>query len=174
MPAFYVQGICRMSETKRIINAVSLLAEPLLTEYGMELVDVEFQFERGRWTLRIFIDKQGGITIDDCASISRELGDLIEAEDIIHLSYVLEVSSPGLNRPLKKEDDFIRSIGKMVQLKMSRPVNKRRNFTGCLADIKEGMITLIMDDDNVAELPLNEIEKARLKYEFDNYFRGRE
>jgi ribosome maturation factor RimP len=174
MPAFYVRGLYRMSETKRVINAVILLTESLLPEYGLELVDVEFQFERGKWILRIFIDKQGGITLDDCASISRELGDLIEAEDIINLSYVLEVSSPGLNRPLKKEDDFIRSIGKVVQLKMSRPVNKRRNFTGCLADIKEGMISLIMDDNNVVELPLNEIDKARLKYEFDNYFRDRE
>jgi ribosome maturation factor RimP len=84
------------------------------------------------------------------------------------LSYVLEVSSPGLNRPLTKEDDFIRSIGKMVQLKMSRPINKRRNFTGRLADIKEGVISLVMDDNNLVELPLNEIDKARLKYEFDN------
>jgi ribosome maturation factor RimP len=81
---------------------------------------------------------------------------------------VLEVSSPGLNRPLTKEDDFIRSIGKMVQLKMSRPINKRRNFTGRLADIKEGVISLVMDDNNLVELPLNEIDKARLKYEFDN------
>jgi ribosome maturation factor RimP len=174
MPAFYVRGLYRMSETKRVINAVSLLTESILPEYGLELVDVEFQFERGRWILRIFVDKQGGITIDDCASISRELGDLIEAEDIINLSYVLEVSSPGLNRPLKKEADFIRSIGKMVQLKMSKPVNKRRNFTGCLADIKEGMISLIIDDNNLVELPLNEIDKARIKYEFDNYFRDRE
>ena len=174
MPAFYVRGIYIMSEPKGIINAISLLTESLLLEFGMELVDVEFQFERGRWILRVFIDKQGGVTIDDCASISRELGDLIEAENIINLSYVLEVSSPGLNRPLTKKDDFIRSIGKMVQLKMSKPINKRRNFTGCLADIKEGVISLVMDDNNLVELPLNEIDKARLRYEFDNYFMGRE
>ena len=163
-----------MSKPKMVINAVTLLAEPLLTEYGMELVDVEFQFERGKWILRIFIDKRGGITIDDCASISRELGDLIEAENIIDLTYVIEVSSPGLNRPLKKEDDFIHSVGKTVQLRMSRPVKGRRNFSGYLADIKEGRITLIMDDNYRVELPLNEIDKARLKYEFDNYFRDRE
>jgi len=157
-----------MSEPKRIVNEVSLLVEPLLSEFGMEMVDVEFQFERGRWILRVFIDKQGGVTIDDCASISRELGDLIEAANIINLSYALEVSSPGLNRPLTKEDDFIRSIGKMVQLKMSRPINKRRNFAGCLTNVKKGMISLVMEDNNLVELPLNEIDKARLKYEFDN------
>ena len=168
MPAFYVRGVYKMSEPKKIVNAVSLLIEPLLPEFGMELVDVEFKHESGRWILRVFIDKQGGVTIDDCAGISRELGDLIEAANIIGFPYVLEVSSPGLNRPLIKEDDFIRSIGKMVQLKMSKPVNKRRNFTGCLADIKEGMINLVMDDNKLVELPLNEIDKARLKYEFDN------
>ena len=157
-----------MSEPKRIVNEVSFLTESLLPEFGMELVDVEFQFERGRWILRVFIDKQGGVTIDDCASISRELGDLIEAENIISFSYVLEVSSPGLNRPLTKEADFICSIGKMVQLKMTRPINKRKNFAGYLADIKEGVISLVMDDNNLVELPLNEIDKARLKYEFDN------
>jgi len=168
MPAFYVQGIFFMSEPKRIVNEVSLLVEPLLSEFGMEMVDVEFQFERGKWILRVFIDKQGGVTIDDCASISRELGDLIEAENIINLAYALEISSPGLNRPLTKEDDFIRSIGKMVQLKMSRPINKRRNFAGCLTNVKKGMISLVIDDNNLVELPLNEIDKARLKYEFGN------
>ena len=163
-----------MSEPKRIVNEVSLLVEPLLSGFGMEMVDVEFQFERGRWILRVFIDKQGGVTIDDCASISRELGDLIEAENIINLSYVLEVSSPGLNRPLRKEDDFIRSIGKMVQLKMSRPINKRRNFAGRLTNVSKGMISLVLEDNNLVELPLTEIDKARLKYEFDNYFMGRD
>ncbi|MBW1612876.1 MAG: ribosome maturation factor RimP [Deltaproteobacteria bacterium] len=163
-----------MSEPKRIVNEVSLLVEPLLSGFGMEMVDVEFQFERGRWILRVFIDKQGGVTIDDCASISRELGDLIEAENIINLSYVLEVSSPGLNRPLRKEDDFIRSIGKMVQLKMSRPINKRRNFAGRLTNVRKGMISLVLEDNNLVELPLTEIDKARLKYEFDNYFMGRD
>ena len=167
MPAFYIRGIYIMSELKRIVNAVSHLIEPLLPEFGMELVDVEFKQERGRWILRVFIDKNGGITIDDCASISRELGDLVEVENIIDFPYVLEVSSPGLNRPLIKEIDFIRSIGKMVQLRMSKPINKRRNFTGCIADIKGGMINLVMENKNLVELPLNEIEKARLKYEFD-------
>jgi len=157
-----------MSKTKRIVNEVSHLVEPLLHEVGLEMVDVEFQFERGRWILRVFIDKEGGVTLDDCADVSRELGDLIEAENIIDYPYVLEISSPGLNRPLRKESDFIRSIGKMVRLKMSGPINRRRNFTGRLANVREGMISLVVDDNNLVELPLKEIDKARLKYEFDN------
>jgi len=157
-----------MSETKKIINDVSPLAEGFLHESGMEMVDLEFQFESGRWTLRIFIDKEGGVTVDDCANVNKELGYLIEAKNIIDYHYVFEVSSPGLNRPLKKEKDFIRSIGKMIKLKLARPVNKKSKFTGRLTNVREGMISLVIDDNNLVELPLNEIDKARLKYEFDN------
>ncbi len=157
-----------MSETKRLVNDVSHLAEPLLHEFDLEMVDIEFRFERGRWILRVFIDKEGGVTVDDCTNVSRELGDLIEAEDIIDYPYALEISSPGLNRPLKKESDFIRSIGKMVKLRMSRPINRRKNFTGRLANVREGMISLLVDDSNLVELPLKEIDKARVKYEFNN------
>ena len=157
-----------MSETKRIANEVSDLAEPLLREFGLEMVDIEFQFERGRWILRVFMDREEGVTVDDCSNVSRELGHLVDAESIIDYPYVLEISSPGLNRPLRKENDFIRSIGKMVKLKMSTPINRRRNFTGRLANVTEGMISLLVDDNNLVELPLKEIDKARLKYEFDN------
>ena len=157
-----------MSEAKGIADRVFLLAESLLPEMGMNVVDVEFLFESGRWVLRTFIDKEGGVTLDDCARVSRELGDLIEAEDIINYRYVLEVSSPGLDRPLKKERDFICSIGKMVAIKMSMPIDKKRNFTGRLTNVSEGVVGLLMDDNNTVYLPLKEIDKARLKYEFDN------
>ena len=106
--------------------------------------------------------------MDDCARVSRELGDLIEAEDVINYHYVLEVSSPGLNRPLKKERDFVRSIGKMVVIKMSTPINNRKNFAGRLVNVSEGIIDLLVDDNNTVHLPLKEIDKAKLKYEFDN------
>ena len=156
------------SEPKRIVNEISPLAESLLHEFGMEMVDLEFLFENGRWILRVFIDKEEGVTVDDCASISRELSDLLEAKNIIDYPYVLEISSPGLNRPLRKESDFVHSIGKMVKLKMTRPINKRRNFTGRLIDVRGGIISLLVDDINLVKLPLKEIDKARLKYEFNN------
>lgn len=157
-----------MSETKKIINEVSPLVEGFLHESGMEMVDLEFRFESGRWTLRIFIDKEGGVTVDDCANVNKELGYLIEAKNIIDYHYVLEVSSPGLNRPLKKEKDFMRSIGKMIKLELARPVNKRSKFTGRLTNVREGMISLSVDDGGLVELPLREIDKARVKYEFNN------
>jgi len=156
-----------ISESKRIVHEVSSVAEPLLDSCGMEMVDTEFLSERGRWILRVFIDREGGVTLNDCAGVSRELGDLIEAKNIIDYPYVLEVSSPGLNRPLKKERDFIRSIGKMIKVTMSQPINNRRNFTGRLVDVGEGIIHLSLDDTNVVELPLKGLEKARLKYEFN-------
>ena len=155
------------SESKRIANKVSNLAEPLLTSWLLELVDVEFVFDRGRWVLRIYMDKEGGVTLDDCAEVSRELGDLIDAEDMIGFPYVLEVSSPGLNRPLKKERDFVRSIGKLIKVTMLQPVSNRRNFTGRLSDVVEGILRLSLDDNHLVELPLRDVEKARLKYEFN-------
>ena len=156
-----------ISESKRIVHEVSSVAEPLLDSWGMEMVDAEFLSEKGRWVLRVFIDREGGVTLDDCAGVSRELGDLIEAKNIIDYPYVLEVSSPGLNRPLKKERDFIRSIDKMVKVTMSQAINNTRNFTGRLADVREGIIRLSLDDTNVIELPLEGIERARLKYEYN-------
>jgi ribosome maturation factor RimP len=157
-----------MAEADRIVKEVSRIAESLLPEFGMEMVDVEFRFERGRWTLRIYIDKEGGVTVDDCASVSRDLGDMVEAENIINHAYVLEVSSPGLDKPLRKEQDFIRSIGKLIVIEMARPVNNRRNFTGRLAQVEDGTVRIMVDDADLFELPLDGIKRARIKYEFAN------
>jgi ribosome maturation factor RimP len=159
-------GVFAVSEAEKIVDAVSRRAETLLPEFGMEMVDVEFRFERGGWTLRVFIDKEGGVTVDDCASVSRQLGDLIEADDIIEHAYVLEVSSPGLDRPLRKERDFLRSMGKLIKIEMARPVNKRRNFTGRLAQVKDGTVHILVDDTDLFELPIEGIKKATIKHEF--------
>ena len=154
-----------MPENSGIINEVFELAEDLLRESLIEIVDVEFLFEHGRWVLKLYIDKEGGITLDDCAGVSRELGDLIEVRNTIDYPYVLEVSFPGLNRPLRTEKDFIRSIGKIAVLVMSKPINNKKNFTGRVAGVKEGVISLLLNDNTLAELYLKEINKARLKYE---------
>jgi ribosome maturation factor RimP len=157
-----------MSDAERIVKEVSRIAESLLPEFGMEMVDAEFRFERGRWTLRVFIDKEGGVTIQDCATVSRDLGDVVEGENIIDRPYVLEVSSPGFDRPLRKEQDFIRSIGRLITIEMARPVNKRRNFTGRLAHVKDGTVRILVDDADLFELPIDGIKRARIKYEFAN------
>jgi ribosome maturation factor RimP len=93
---------------------------PIIEEHNFELVDVEYVKEGGTWYLRAYIDKEGGITVDDCEVVSRALGELLDVEDFIDEAYILEVSSPGLGRPLKKEKDFVRSIGKEVDVKVPK------------------------------------------------------
>jgi ribosome maturation factor RimP len=155
-----------MSNADRIVKEVSHIAESLLPEFGMEMVDVEFRFENGRWTLRVFIDKEGGVTIEDCAAVSRDLGNVVEGENIIDCPYVLEVSSPGFDRPLRKEKDFIRSIGRLVKIEMKQPVNKRKNFTGRLTHVKDGIARILVNDADLFELPIDGMKRARIKYEF--------
>jgi len=149
-----------------ITKQVSDLIEPILDEIGFELIDVDYLSDRGRWVLRIYIDKEGGVTIDDCVTVNRELGDLIDIKNIIEHEYVLEVSSPGLNRPLKKEADFIRAIGKKIKVKTRISVGKSRNFTGYLKDYKEHALFIELEGELI-NLAWADIEKANLVYEFD-------
>ena len=108
------------------------LLGPILEENHFELVDVEYVKEGGSWYLRAYIDKPGGITVDDCEIVNRALGDLLDEEDFIEDSYILEISSPGLGRPLKKERDFARSLGEEVEIRTYRMVNKQKEFRGIL------------------------------------------
>jgi ribosome maturation factor RimP len=150
-----------------ITKQVSDLIEPIINEMKFELIDVEYMSDRGRWVLRIYVDKDGGVTLDDCAKVSGELGDLIDIKNIIEHEYVLEVSSPGLNRPLKKEADFIRVIGKKIKVRTRMPVDGRRNFAGRLKDYKEQQL-FIETEGGLVTLAWPEIEKANLVYEFDD------
>ena len=117
-----------------------------MEEHGFELVDVEFVKEAGVWYLRAYIDKEGGIAVDDCEVISRKLSDWLDQEDFIEESYILEVSSPGLGRPLKKEKDFARSIGKDVEIRLYRALNKSKEYTGQLTAYDKESVTLKMED----------------------------
>ncbi|MFH1122545.1 MAG: ribosome maturation factor RimP, partial [Pseudomonadota bacterium] len=151
--------------TNMITKEVADLVEPILEEMGFEMVDVEYLSYQGRWVLRLTIDKEGGVTIDDCARVSRELGDLIDVKDIIPHEYILEVSSPGLNRPLTKEKHLIEAIGKKIKLRMARPMEGRRNFAGHLRDFRDGILYVEIERGMVA-LPWPGVERANLVYEF--------
>ncbi len=107
---------------------------PIMEEHQFELVDVEFVKEAGNWFLRAYIDKPGGIGVDDCETVSRRLSDLLDEQDFIEESYILEVSSPGLGRPLKKDKDLERSIGESVDVRLFRAIDRQKEFTG---DTKE-------------------------------------
>ncbi|MBW2028316.1 MAG: ribosome maturation factor RimP [Deltaproteobacteria bacterium] len=147
--------------SKQVID----LIEPAIEEMGYDLVDVEYLSAHGRWVLRVYIDKSGGVDVEDCARVSRGIGDLIDVKDIIDHEYVLEVSSPGLNRPLKKERDFQWAIGKKVRVKTLAPIEGRRNYTGYLSKFQGGILTLSIEGGTVT-LPWKEVAKANLVYEF--------
>jgi len=148
-----------------ITKAITDLVEPVLDDMGYELVDVAYLSKYGRWVLRLTIDKEGGVTIDDCARVSGELGDLIDVKDAIPNHYVLEVSSPGLDRPLKKEKDFVRALGKKIKVKTIAPVAGRRKFIGILNRFQDGMLYLELEGGQVV-LPWSGVDKANLVYEF--------
>ena len=139
---------------------------PLLEKNQFELVDVEYVREAGIWYLRAYIDKEGGITVDACEVVSRELGDWLDQEDFIEDSYILEVSSPGLGRPLKKEKDFARSLGKDVEVRLYRPINKQKEFTGTLKAYDADTVTLSMEDGNDLALAKSDIALIRLAFDF--------
>ena len=156
-----------VSKVQLIAQQITDLVAVVIDEMGYELIDVAYLSLRGRWVLRLYIDKEGGVTIDDCARVSRELGDLIDVKDIIPHEYVLEVSSPGLDRPLKKEKHFLDVIGKKIKVRMADPTNKRRYFKGFLKDFHDGTLVLETEGGEVS-LPWQDIEKANLVYEFDS------
>lgn len=119
---------------------------PLVEAQRFELVDVEYVKEAGNWYLRVYIDKEGGITVDDCELISRAFSDLLDEADFIEDSYILEVSSPGLGRPLKKEKDYARSMGKELEIRTYRPIDKQKEFYGILLAYDNNSVTIEEQD----------------------------
>lgn len=142
------------------------LLKPLMEEHHFELVDVEFVKEAGTWFLRAYIDKPGGITIDDCEVISRALSDMLDEENFIEETYILEVSSPGLGRPLKKDKDFARSLGESVEVRLFRAVEKQKEFTGILKDWDKDTVTLGFEDNVLLKLERSNIALIRLAFDF--------
>jgi ribosome maturation factor RimP len=145
-----------------VVERVEAIALPLLTELGLELVDVEFRREASGWILRLFLDKQSGVTLGDCQRASEELSDLLDVENLINHPYTLEVSSPGLNRPLRREVDFLRFIGQRARVSTSQAVAGQRRFLGVLRGCEEGRILLEREDGTVVLIPYALILKARL------------
>lgn len=142
------------------------LLEPLLAEKQFELVDVEYVKEGSQWYLRAYIDKDGGITVEDCETVSNLLGDLLDQHDFIPNSYILEVSSPGLCRQLKKEKDFARSLGKKVEVKLYQAIANEKTIIGVLQSYDAESITLQMQEKGELQLHKKDIAMIRLAFEF--------
>jgi ribosome maturation factor RimP len=151
--------------TQEIIDRVRAIADSILISEGMDLVEVEFRREAGGWVLRLTLDKSGGVTLDDCTRMSREIGRSLDVEDFIENPYHLEVSSPGLDRSLKNERDFIRFSERRIKVKTMEPIGKQKSFKGKLLKCVEGRIEM-ETDGGIVEIPLPNIARANLEVEF--------
>lgn len=139
---------------------------PIIEENEFELVDVEYVKEGSNWYLRAYIDKPGGITVNDCEVVSRRLSDILDEQDFIDDAYILEVSSPGLGRPLKKEKDYQRSQGKLIEIRTYRMVDKKKEFTGILKEYDEKTVTIELEDETLKTFEKSEIALIRLAFDF--------
>jgi ribosome maturation factor RimP len=154
-----------MTTAALVMERVRTLLLPLFQAEGIELVDVEFRREGRGWVLRVYLDRPGGVTLDDCQRVSEQVGDLLDVEDLIDYPYTLEVSSPGLDRPLKTPEDFIRFTGRLVRLTTAAPIAGQRRFRGRLEGYREGQVILAQDHGPIFLIPYEAILKARLEVE---------
>jgi ribosome maturation factor RimP len=154
-----------MTPQQEIVDKISHIALPIVQELSLELVDVELAPAGRRWLLRIYIDREGGVTISDCEQVSRELDRLLDVEDFIDHPYVLEVSSPGLTRPLKKARDFERYRGRKAKIVTRSMIGGKNEFKGEIVEVAGDDVDVRTEGDIVHRIPLNEIKKANLEFE---------
>ena len=155
-----------MSRREDYEQQTEALLEPIVEELGFELVDVEYVKEGGTWYLRAYIDKPGGIAVDDCEAVSRRFSDILDEKDYIEDSYIFEVSSPGLGRPLKKDRDFERSMGEEVEIRTYRMIDRTKEFRGILKAYDKDSVTIEMDDSREKTFEKSEIALVRLAFDF--------
>lgn len=134
---------------KEIVETVKEFSDPLVSNLGYELVDVEFVKEQSEYFLKIFIDKLGGVNLEDCQLVSEKIGEKLDQIDIIDVSYYLEVSSPGLDRPIKTDKDIIRNLGKEVEINLYKAIEGKKHFEGILKNYDENTVTIQLEENNV-------------------------
>ncbi|TGU70844.1 ribosome maturation factor RimP [Geomonas terrae] len=159
--------MAKVDVAERVTEIVAEIGAPL----GIGLVDLEYKREGRDMVLRIFLEKEGGINLDDCADVSRQLSDILDVEDFMPERYDLEVSSPGICRPLKKVADYERFAGHLVKVKTFEMLaddagNKRKTFTGKLLGVTDGVISIDLTEGQHASIPLDKVAKANLEFEF--------
>ena len=153
-----------MIPREEVVDKIDQAVRPIVEEASLELIEVEFRPTGKRWLLRVYIDKDGGVSIDDCAYVSRELSRLLDVEDIIEHPYVLEVSSPGLTRALKKKEDFERYKGKLCKIVTTIPIEGKIDFKGEIREMS-GDVIEVKDDGKIYQVPLAAIKRAHLELE---------
>ncbi|WP_042144763.1 ribosome maturation factor RimP [Paucisalibacillus sp. EB02] len=151
--------------SSQVVKTTEELVQPILEEKKLELVDVEYVKEGKNWFLRVFIDKEGGIDISECGEVSELLSEKLDEIDPIKEAYFLEVSSPGVERPIKTVEDFAKSVNKNVYVKLFEPIDGEKTFEGLLVDFNENIATIeykVKTRKKRIEIPFNKIAKARL------------
>ena len=154
-----------MSVREQYEQKAEAMAQPIIDQFGFELVDVEYVKEAANWYLRFYIDKEGGITVDDC-EVSRIFSDKLDELDFIEDAYIMEVSSPGLGRPLKKEKDYVRSMGKEVEIRTYRSMNGSKEFYGVLTGYDDDTVTIQTEEDEKLTFAKTDIALIRLAFDF--------
>ena len=162
-----------MTKTERIER----ILEPIAARYGCDVVQLTFRRERPGWVLRALVEKRGadpriGSGVDHalCAAVSRELGDALDAEDAVGERYVLEISSPGIERPLTRPADWVRFAGRAARVETERPIAGRRRFSGAIGAVADGAVVLALEGGGSAAIPFAEMTKAHLVFERDEVF----
>ena len=159
--------MAKVDVAERITEIVTEIGAPL----GIALVDLEYKREGRDMVVRVFLEKEGGIMLDDCADVSRQLSDILDVEDFMPEHYTLEVSSPGICRPLKKVADYERFVGHLIKVKTFDTLtddkgNKRKTFVGKLLGLEDGVISMDLTEGQHASIPLDKVAKANLEFEF--------
>lgn len=153
-------------EKRDSAEAIKDIIIPILSSFEIDLVDLEYKRSGPNWFLKVFIDKKGGVSLDDCEKASKHISQVLDVEDIIPHSYTLEVSSPGLDRPLKNTEDYQREKGKLVRINTFGPINNQKIFIGRILDIDNSIVRIEEEKLGQMEIPLSNIAKARLEIEF--------
>ncbi len=155
-----------MSKKEQYEARTEELIQPIVDRMNFELVDVEYVKEGSVWYLRAYIDKEGGITVNDCEAVAREMNEILDREDYVEGSYTFEVSSPGLGRPLKKEKDYKRSMGKEIEIRTYRAINREKEFRGILKAYDDASVTIETEDETEMKFEKTEIALIRLALDF--------
>ncbi len=149
-----------------VVSKVEEIAQRVAASDGLEVVEVELKGSGGNQLLRISIDKPAGVSHADCELVSQQVGTILDVEDVVPGHYTLEVSSPGVERKLLKPNDYIRFQGKKAKIVLREPLGQQRHFEGTLAGLHEGAVVLSVGPDRLLRFPLNQVERANLKFEW--------
>lgn len=156
----------KLDNQQKIIEKIEKIVIPVVNEMGLSLVDIEYMQDGGYWYVRIYVENLNGeITLEECAAISRKIDE--DVDKLIEQRFFLEVSSPGIERPLKKIEDFIRFKGEKIKVSLKHKINDKKSFEGIITECKDNIIFLEIEEENIVEIPFSEVKKANIIYEFD-------